>query len=251
MSLIRVERQGAARVVTMARPEKRNAINPEMMAELRSVFERAPEADERLAVLRAEGTVFSAGLQLSTSGVEPGEADRIEAMFTAVQNYPLPVVAVVQGPAIAGGCELALHCDFVIADETAPFAMPLAQLGVATTWFLTKKLMETAGAVTTRELLLLGEPLNGGRLCDLGVIARACPADALEATAAEVIDRLSRNAPMSLRTMKAIMLQQAAFYFDLDRGETDALVTEVYASKDAVEGVAAKMERRQASFSGS
>ncbi len=251
MSLVRVEREGAARVVTLTRPEKRNAINPEMMAELRTIFESEPEADERLAVLRAEGTVFSAGLQLSAAGVEPGEADRIEAMFNAVQLYPLPVVAVVQGPAIAGGCELALHCDFVVADETAPFAMPLAQLGVTTTWFLTKKLMETAGAVTTRELLLLGEPLTAGRLRNLGVIARACPAGELEATAARVIGRLSRNAPMSLRTMKAIMLKQAAFYFDLDRGDTDAMVAAVYDSTDAREGIAAKVERREATFTGS
>ena len=194
--------------------------------------------------------MFSAGLQLSASGVEPGEAVRIEAMFDAVQNYPLPVVAVVQGPAIAGGCELALHCDFVVADETAPFAMPLAQLGLATTWFLTKKLMEAAGAVTARELLLLGEPLSAGRLRDLGVIARACPAGELEATAAGVIERLARNAPLAMRTMKAIMVRQAAFYFDSDRGGTDAMVAAVYASSDALEGVAAKLERRQATFTG-
>ena len=250
MSLVRVEREGAARVVTLARPEKRNAINAEMMAELQAAFEAEPEADERLAVLRAEGTVFSAGLQLEPSGVEPEEASRIEAMFDAVQSYPLPVVAVVQGPAIAGGCELALHCDFVVADEVAPFAMPLAQLGVTTTWFLTKKLMEAAGPVTTREFLLLGEPLSAGRLHQLGIIARAGPAAELEALAGAIVARLARNAPLSMRTMKAMMVKQASFYFDIAHGECDVMVDAVFASTDAREGVGAKVERREATFRG-
>ena len=109
MSLVRIDRAGAVRTVTLARPEKRNAINPEMMAALREAFETEPDAEARVAVLRSEGPVFCSGLQLSTSGVDPSEAVAIEAMFTAVQHYPLPVVAVVQGAAIAGGCELALE----------------------------------------------------------------------------------------------------------------------------------------------
>ena len=139
MSLVRIERAGAVRTLTLARPEKRNAINPEMMAALREAFKAEPAAEERVTVLRSEGSVFCSGLQLSTSGVDPAEAVNIEGMFTAVQQYPLPVVAGVQGAAIAGGCELALHCDFIVAAESAKFAMPLRICTVNATAFSSLK----------------------------------------------------------------------------------------------------------------
>ena len=167
MSLVRIERAGAVRTVTLARPEKRNAINAEMMAAIRAAFEEKPDPEERVTVLRSEGAVFCSGLQLSSGGVDPQEAINIEGLFTAVQHYPLPVVAVVQGAAIAGGCELALHCDFIVAVENARFSMPLPRLGVTTTWFLTKKIMETAGPFVAREFLLLGDPMPASRLHDL------------------------------------------------------------------------------------
>ena len=250
MSLVRIERVGAVRTVTLARPEKRNAINPEMMAELREAFETMPDAEERVAVLRSEGPVFCSGLQLSTSGVDPSEAVAIEAMFTAVQHYPLPVVAVVQGAAIAGGCELALHCDFIVAVENAKFAMPLPQLGVSTTWFLTKKIMETAGPFVAREFLLLGDPMSAGRLHDFGAVTRVADKGALETVADALINRLAANAPLAMRSMKTIMNRQASFLFYLERGDSDAIVAAVYDSADAVEGVAAKVEKRTPTFTG-
>jgi enoyl-CoA hydratase/carnithine racemase len=200
--------------------------------------------------LRAEGPVFCSGLQLSTAGVDQSEAVNIEAMFDAVQRYPLPVVAIVQGAAIAGGCELALHCDFVVAAHQAPFAMPIPQLGVSTTWFLTKKIMEAAGPVLARELLLLGDPLSGERLHELGIIARTAPLDELDATAEPLIARLAANAPLSMRAVKAMLVKQMSFLMDIEHADTDKLVDAVYASADAVEGVAAKVERRTPNFTG-
>ncbi len=250
MSLVRIERAGAVRTVTLARPEKRNAINPEMMAAIREAFEAEPDADERVTVLRAEGPVFCSGLQLSTSGVDQSEADNIEAMFTAVQHYPLPVVAVVQGAAIAGGCELALHCDFIVSIENARFAMPLPQLGVTTGWFLTKKIIETAGPFVAREFLLLGDPLPASRLQDLGVVARTATPEGLDEAADKLVARLAANAPLAMRTMKAIMNQQMSFLYDIDRGDTDDMVRAVFDSADAVEGVAAKVEKRIPTFTG-
>ena len=136
----------------------------------------------------------------------------------------MPVVAIVQGDAIAGGNELALHCDFVVASEEARFGMSLAQIGLAPTWFLAKKLLEAAGPVTTREILLLGDPLPATRMYELGVIARVAPADELEASAAQIIDRLAKNAPLSLRAMKALIVREMAFRDGIDHADVDALV---------------------------
>ena len=244
MSLVRVDNKGAVRTVTLNRPEKRNALNEEMMAEVQAVFAVEPPATERVTVLRAEGPAFCGGLQLSTAGVDPQQAVIIEAMFDAVQRYPLPTVAVVNGPGVAGGCELALHCDFVVAARDTALTMPLAQLGVSTTWFLTKKIMETAGPVIAREFLLLGEPMPAERLCELGIISRVADSDKLDSVAQVLIDRLANNAPISMKTMKAIMLRQMDVMFHADHTALDARAQSVYKTRDAVEGVAAKVERR-------
>ncbi len=250
MSLVRIEASGAVRTVTLNRPDKRNALNEAMMEEVRAAFAIEPPTAERVTVLRAEGHAFCAGLQLATSGVDADQAVIIERMFDAVQRYPLPTVAVVHGPGIAGGCELALHCDFVVASRQTALAMPLAQLGVSTTWFLTKKIMEAAGPVIGREFLLLGDAMPAQRLYDLGIIARVADADQLDAVAQPLIDRLARNAPLSMRMMKAIMLAQMDHMFAAEHADLDRRAQAIYATRDAVEGVAARVERRQTTFIG-
>src|SRR4026209_1621719 len=141
----------------------------------------------------------------------PAGASPIEAMLHAIETYPLPVVAVVQGDAIAGGNELALHCDLVVASKAARVGMSLAQIGQAPSWFLAKKLLEVAGPVTTRSILLLGDPLPAERLYELGVISHIAEPTDREAVAASVIQRLSENAPLSLKAMKALIVREMAF----------------------------------------
>jgi enoyl-CoA hydratase/carnithine racemase len=241
---------GAVRNVLLNRPEKRNALDADMLAGLHAAFTEPPTAGERLAVIRAEGPVFCAGLDLKERSARPGGASPIEAMLHAIEHFPLPVVAVVQGDAIAGGNELALHCDLVVASTAARFGMSLAQIGLAPSWFLAKKLLEVAGPVTTRRILLLGDPLPAQRLYDLGVISHiAEPAD-LEAEAAAVIQRLSENAPLSLEAMKALIVRQMAFRDQIAHEDVDRLVEQVRRSRDAQEGMAARLARRKASFKG-
>jgi enoyl-CoA hydratase/carnithine racemase len=241
---------GAVRSVLLNRPEKRNALDAEMLAGLHAAFTELPAAGERVAVIRAEGPVFCAGLDLKERSARPGGASPIEAMLHAIEHFPLPVVAVVQGDAIAGGNELALHCDLVVASTAARFGMSLAQIGLAPSWFLAKKLLEVAGPVTMRRILLLGDPLPAQRLYDLGVISHiAEPAD-LERAAGEVIHRLSENAPLSLKTMKALIVRQMAFRDQIEHTDVDTLVEQVRRSQDAQEGMAARLARRKADFKG-
>jgi enoyl-CoA hydratase/carnithine racemase len=241
---------GAVRNVLLNRPEKRNALDADMLAGLQAAFTEPPAAGERVAVIRAEGPVFCAGLDLKERSARPGGASPIEAMLHAIEHFPLPVVAVVQGDAIAGGNELALHCDLVVASTAARFGMSLAQIGLAPSWFLAKKLLEVAGPVTTRRILLLGDPLPAQRLYDLGVISHmAEPAD-LEAEAGAVIQRLSENAPLSLTAMKALIVRQMAFRDQIAHEDVDRLVEQVRRSQDAQEGIAARLARRKPSFKG-
>jgi enoyl-CoA hydratase/carnithine racemase len=250
MAKVTCEIEGAVRSVLLNRPEKRNALDGEMIAELKAAFTRAPGPEERLAVIRASGPVFCAGLDMRERSERPMGASPIEAMLHAVETYPLPVVAVVQGDAIAGGNELALHCDLVVASTTARFGMSLAQIGLAPSWFLAKKLLEVAGPVTTRRILLLGDPLPAQRLYDLGVISHVAEPGDLDRVAGEVIQRLANNAPLSLKAMKALIVREMAFRDDIAHEDIDAQVEGVRRSADAQEGMAARLARRKAAFKG-
>src|SRR5438128_3363316 len=181
--------EGAVRSVLLNRPDKRNALDAEMIAQLRAAFTEPTGAGERVAVVRAAGPVFCAGLDLKERSARPADASPIEAMLHAIEVYPLPVVAVVQGDAIAGGNELALHCDLVVASKTARFGMSLAQIGLAPSWFLAKKLLEVAGPVSAREILLLGDPVPASQMLAWNVIARAVPPEAPEREAQAIVDR--------------------------------------------------------------
>jgi enoyl-CoA hydratase/carnithine racemase len=223
-----------------------------MRCELTEVL-RAPAApDDRVVVIRGKGDVFCSGLDMAErrATAETGAASGIEDMLRAIELCPLPVVAVVHGDAIAGGNELALHCDLVVASETARFGMSLAQVGLAPNWFLAKKLMEVLGPVTTREMLLLGDPLPATRLHALGLIARCVPADQLEVQATKMVDRLAANAPLSLKAMKAMTVRQLEFRDTIPHDDVDALVRAALSSEDAREGMLARLEKRSARFHG-
>jgi enoyl-CoA hydratase/carnithine racemase len=245
--VVESESVGPVRNVLLNRPEKRNALNGEMLDRLLDIFSKPPGPDERLAVIRAAGPVFCAGLDLSDHTVE---TNPIEGMLRAIETWPLPVVAVVQGDAIAGGNELALHCDLVVASSAARFGMSLAQIGLVPSWFLIKKLLEVAGPVITRRILLLGDPLLAREFHQLGLISHVAEPDALDAVAGAVIDRLSANAPLSLKAMKAVIVREMEFRDQIAHADIDRLVAEVNASADAREGMAARLAKRPARFTG-
>ena len=208
MGKVLVDVDGPVRTVTLNRPEKRNALDTETLDGMIAAFPNEPGSDERVAVVRANGPSFCSGMDLSAKVAGLGQPTSIETMLRRIETYPLPVVAIVHGPAIAGGNELALHCDFVVASTSAIFGMSLSQIGLAPTWFLAKKLMEVAGPVAAREILLLGEPLPSKRLFDLGIITRLAEPDSLQDAAQAIIDRLAANAPLSLKNMKAMLVRQ-------------------------------------------
>jgi enoyl-CoA hydratase/carnithine racemase len=252
MTFVKIESNGAVRTVTLNRPEKRNAMNAEMLTELVAAFDVTPPSEERVTVIRANGPVFCAGLDLKERG-EGGPmrgASPIEHVLELVEHYPLPVVGVVQGDAIAGGNELALHCDLVVASTSARFGMSLAQIGLAPTWFLAKKLLEVGGPVAAREILLLGDPIPATRMHALGLIARLAEPHELESAAEAVVQRLAANAPLSLRAMKALLVREMAFRDGIEHADVDALVDAARTSGDAREGMAARLEKRAPNFRG-
>lgn len=250
MPIVLIEREGPVRTVRLNRPEKRNALNREMLDALLAAFRSEPDREERLTVLRAEGPAFCAGMDLRERAGTLDTESPIEAVLDAVQHYPLPVVGVVHGDAIAGGNELALHCDLVVAAESARFGMSLAQIGLVPTWFLAKKIVETGGPVAAREMLLLGDPLPAARMHALGMIYRAVPDAGLEAAVEAVTRRLAANAPLAMKAMKAVMLRQMSFRDATPHEDLLPMLRGARLSGDAKEGIAARLEKRPANFTG-
>jgi enoyl-CoA hydratase/carnithine racemase len=247
MSDIRVD-HGSVRTITLTRPGKRNALTREMFATLWDVLESDPPPEQRVTVLRSTGPVFCAGVDLSERASNPSAAGEspLERLCAALHAHPLPVVAVVQGAAIGGGLMLALHCDFVIADEAAMLGNAAVQMGLVPAWDVARRVLALAGAATARELLLLGDPLPAARLGH--VLTAAVPAEALDATAARLIARLEANAPLSLRAIKATLNARA--YAEAPHENADALIARAQRSEDSREGVLARREKRPATFAG-
>lgn len=257
MARIRLDRSGPVITLTLDRPDQRNALDTAMLDALHDFCVAPVEPEARLVVVRAAGPSFCAGIDLKErqrqSARNPdtlSQESPVMRVFHAMEAHPLPFVAVVHGAAIAGGCELALHCDLVIADEAAPFGMSLSQVGLAPTWALTEKLLQLAGPALTREILLLGNPVPARELARLGVISRAVPSDELPAAADAAIARLCANAPLSLRAIKATINRGLQYRAGIAHDDVDALVHAARTSADAREGIAARLEKRAPSFKG-
>ncbi len=248
MAVLEVEVRGPVRHVKLNRPEKRNALNPPMIEALHDAFAAEPQKSERLALLEAAGPAFCAGIDLkerdgSAAGIKP-----FERALHAMETYPLPIVGVVHGDAIAGGNEVALHCDLVLASTTARFGMSVAQIGLAPSWFLCKKLMEIAGPVATKRILLLGDPLTAEAVHDLGLISHIAKPEELEATRDAIVDRLARNAPMAMKAIKAVLTRQLTYRDHIEHADLDRQLGIVRESDDAKEGIRALFEKRAPAF---
>lgn len=241
--------------LTLNRPTKRNALNQKMIAAVRSTIARVgDDPSVRVIVIRGNGPAFCSGMDLREMAAqrEQGEADLggLEKITEDIEACPLPTIAAVHGDAIAGGAELALHCDIIVAADTARFSMPLARIGLAVPVTLTWKLVDTIGAIKTNELLFTGEAISADTALSLGLVNRVVPADELDGALANLTRQITQNAPLSIRAMKAFVQRAVGFRRDTPRDDLEEMHRVVRSSKDLKEGLAAQRERRQPKFIG-
>lgn len=241
--------------ITLNRPDKRNALTAAMIGTFQHrVEEAARQTDMRVIVIRGEGPAFCAGLDLAELAAqrEGGEVEMhtLEHALEALERCPQPTIAAVHGDAVAGGCELALHCDLRVATDTARFSMPLARIGLAVPVALTWKLVDTIGAAATKELLFTGAPVGGDAALALGLVSRVVPAAGLASAVGQLAREIAANAPLSVRAMKAFVQRAVEASRAHRRDDLDRLHAQVRASADAKEGIAAQRERRRPAFRG-
>jgi enoyl-CoA hydratase/carnithine racemase len=249
-----VTTDGGVATITMNRPDKRNALNRALLDGLRHAFARFDsDADVRVVVVRGAGRVFCSGMDLEdmrrVQGEDADPENPVIEAFRVVEHSRRTTIAMVHGPAYAGGCELALHCDLRVAADSARFAMPLARLGLMLPFPLTRKLVEVIGPTHTREILLTGRPIDARRAYEMGMVHQVVPATELEAVTYALARSIADNAPLALAGLKAMILRASA-PTEVDHADLDAMLNHVRKSADAREGVRAMLEKRKPAFGG-
>ncbi len=253
---VELSRREAILTVTLNRPEKRNAMSATMLHGLVEVFDSVgDEKDVRVVVVRGAGKSFCAGLDLGEMAAAKEASGtvgltEIEDVFRSLERVPQATIAMVQGDAIAGGCELALHCDLRVVAEDARFAMPLAKLGLVIPLPLIQKLLDSIGTAHTKELLFTGERFPADRALALHMVNRVVPNAELESAAYELAEKIARNAPLSVQAFKRAIFRANAFRRTIEHEDLDREIALAAASEDVKEGVAAIREKRPPRFQG-
>jgi len=249
-------REGDVVTLTLNRPEKRNAMTMPMLTALRDAFrELAAATDVRAVILTGAGKAFCSGLDLKEMGLarrDDGSVEYpdIEDALHELEHCPLPTIAMMQGDAIAGGLELALHCDLRIAGASARMGMPLARIGLVVPYALTQKLLDTVGTPMTKELLFTGALLDADSARRAGLVTRIVPDDELAAATRALAAEIAANAPLSIRTMKAAINEANTFRSLTPSTGVAAQAAATRKSEDLQEGLRAVFERRRPVFRG-
>jgi len=242
-------------VITLNRPEQRNALSTPLMRELTAALERESARPEvRAIVLRASGPAFSAGHDLKelldrSLDEEREIFDVCTRMMQTVQGIPQPVIAAVQGIATAAGCQLVATCDLAVASEVARFATPGVKIGLFCSTPMVA-LSRNIGRKRALEMLLSGRPIDAATAADWGLVNRVVPAAELDEAALELAHEVASASPLTLRIGKQ------AFYRQIDVGQHEAyeLMSQTMAENamtgDAQEGMSAFLDKRQPTWRG-
>jgi len=210
---LQFETTGHLSTITLNRPEKRNAIDEGMIAELRDALDRVVGAMEaRVVLLTAEGPDFCSGmdLQMMAETMNAGAdeflkaAERLAALYKAIRCHPKPVVAAVRGRALGGGCGIAMASDVVLAAESAKFGFPEVSIGFVPA-IVMALLRRSVGEKQAFELLTSGEAISARRACELGMITRVLPDSEFEAGVAAYVSALAAKSATAVGLTKKLL----------------------------------------------
>jgi len=241
-------------VVRLHRPEVRNALSMELRRELAACFqELGADAAVRGIVLTGGPECFAAGADLRALV----EATPVELMlrdthllWRALAECPSPVVAAVNGYALGGGCELAMHADMIVAGEGASFGQPEVRVGIMPGAGGTRRLTRAVGKFKAMKLLLTGEPVTAREAEAMGLVTEVVPDDQVLERALALARKVARLPPLAVRQIKEVVLAGQ------DAPLADALLLErkafqlLFASRDQKEGMRAFLDKRKPAFEG-
>ena len=255
MSDILRERRGNTEILTINRPEARNAVNGAVSRAFASAFDELEE-DDGCAVVIVTGAgdkAFSAGMDLKafTAG-EAGEIMNAKGGFGGIaeRDFSKPLIAAVNGSALAGGCEMMLACDLAVAAEHATFGIPEVKRGLMAAAGGLIRLPKRLPMAVALELALTGDPIDATRAFQLGLVNRVVPAASLLDEALALAEVIAANAPLAVRTSKRVMKTAAELPEAEGWAINDKAVPIVFGSSDAQEGPIAFAEKRKPNWTG-
>ncbi|MCX5743820.1 MAG: enoyl-CoA hydratase-related protein [Proteobacteria bacterium] len=250
MATILVDVTGPIARVTLDRPDKRNPINPATCGELVAALAQIRDtATVRVVVLTGAGTAFSAGGDLSAMGAPSGPTATLPELFLAMHDLGKPIIAMVNGPALAGGLGLMVACDLAIASDDATFGTTEIAVGL---WpmMITAEITRNIGRKATLEMMLTGRKYTAGEAVAMGLVNRSVPAAELESEVMALATSIAERSPA------AVALGLRAFYRAADLDFEPALrmlegeLGRVLSLEDAREGIAAFLGKRKPVWKG-
>jgi len=251
-----LERRGKVAIITINRPDKRNALNIKTREEGAALIEelRTDDSVNVVVITGAGDKAFIAGADIGEFAGRSAQMQRevmVErSLFNAIDTFPKPVIAMVNGYCLGGGCEVALACDIRIASENASFGQPEINLGIMPGGGGTQRLTRLVGEGKAMEMILTGQIIDAKTAFAIGLVNHVVPPDQLEAKTMELANSIADKAPIAVRLAKEAV--KIASRSNLDEGlrrEVD-LFALCFATEDKDEGVAAFLEKRKPVFKG-
>ena len=256
LKTILVERDDAIVTITINRPDKLNALNPDVLRELTRAVYEVSGGDARCAILTGAGDkAFVAGAdiaEMTTMSTSDAKAfsDSGHRLAWHLEQSPVPFIAAVNGFALGGGCELALACDFIYASEKARFGQPEVNLGLMPGFGGTQRLARRVGLGHARELVYTGDAIKADRALAIGLVNAVFPADELMGKAREAAAKIASKGPIAVASSKRVMARG----YDADLTAASELeasaFSALFGTEDMREGTRAFVEKRAAKFSG-
>ena len=248
-----LEVDGSVGIMTLNRPERRNALTFEMRDRMREGLATFDANDDvRVVVLEGAAPTFCAGVDLSLSGDTSNDipAERQESVSAPIAAFGKPIIASVIGAAAGGGFELALACDFIVASATSKFLLPEVRIGSLPGGGGTQRLVRSIPRGVAARLLLTGDSLNAQDALACGLVTELVEADLLHDRSMAIAHQIAANAPLSLAAIKQCL--NAAASLSLDDGLTfeRSLWAKLATTEDRAEGRQAFRENRPPKFKG-
>ena len=250
--VLRTERDGTTLIITIDRPKARNSVNTAVAEGIAAALDELDDDDALVAgILAGAGGFFSAGMDLKAflRGERPHVGDRGFAGIT--QRPPSkPLIAAVEGPALAGGCELVLSCDLVVASEEATFGIPEVKRGLAAAAGGLMRLPARIPRTVAMELALTGDPMGAADAHRWGLVNHLTPAGGALGGARELAARIGANGPLAVRASKQVIVESPDWSSEDMWRRQGEILGPVLNSEDAREGAAAFAEKRAPEWRG-